>query len=220
MTMNAELSALYFINFEASAITVTNMTIEVFLEFTDTTDGLHWHLEESANVSFGNVKITMGSSFLNWLLGLMKNVVNDLINNQVVGLIQGMIDDEITLMNARVDNQSANPYVFCIDLNPILGLLGMNLPSVLNLTMTTQPYMDGSTGDIRLYFNGLFAYPEDYEGFIYNLPDYLSTITGYPDKIPHSLSQQIWIHETVASSFVFVAGSEFYGYTLNSESFK
>lgn len=88
MTMDADLSALHFIPFRASAITVDNMTLDVFLEFTNLDeDGVGWHLAESSKCTFDHVGIHMNSGFLNWIVGLMRGTIDKIINNQVIPMI-------------------------------------------------------------------------------------------------------------------------------------
>jgi hypothetical protein len=55
-TVNAELDALYFIPFKASAVNITNATIELTLESTSS-DKVHWAIKEKTVLTIGKVDI-------------------------------------------------------------------------------------------------------------------------------------------------------------------
>jgi len=76
--VNADFWALHFIPFRASAVNVTNMTVEFYMKSTGD-DMVHWELMENSTFTIGKVDIQMGSSFLNWLISLMPQHINQAI---------------------------------------------------------------------------------------------------------------------------------------------
>ena len=81
-SVNAELDALYFIPFKASAVNVTNATIEFTLQSTSD-DGVHWALQENTTFTIGKVDIEMKDKFLNWCVKQSSSLINKIIKDNL-----------------------------------------------------------------------------------------------------------------------------------------
>lgn len=188
MDVDGELDALYFIPMKASHVNVTNATIDFVVE-TSSDDTVHWAIAENTTLTLGGVKIDMKSKVLDELVKLSSGVINRIIKD-MLPKVSAAIDTEITKINAMLANEG--PYDFD------MPLLGANFP--LNLTMTSAPSISGDL--IKVNFDGLFNDPKNatvHKGFP------IEKNAEWPDRRNHSLSEQVFIHESMFDSLMSVA---------------
>jgi hypothetical protein len=186
--LNAELTALYFIPFKTSAVNVTNATIELTLESTSD-DKVHWQIKEHTVLTVGKVDIQMSNNFLNWLVEKSSSIINKVIQDQLPK-ISSVIDAEVEKINQMLAQEG--PYTFDV------SLLGHDYP--LNLTMTTAPQIGGDL--IQMYMDGLFHPAANGSD-----PGYpLEVNSEWPERFEHSLSEQVFIHESTLNSLFRLMG--------------
>lgn len=94
VTMDASLKALYFIPFDASAVTLKNLTIDFTLEADPSDDKVHFTLKDNTVVSLDDWGVTMSNSVLNTLVSWAHPILK-LITGQVMGTISSTIHNEI-----------------------------------------------------------------------------------------------------------------------------
>jgi hypothetical protein len=146
-TIDAKLEALSFIPFEASALNITNATLE-FTVKSMSDDGVHWAIDQNTTMTIGKVDIKMKSGFLNWLVKQSSSIINKIIDLQLPRL-SSFIDAKVSDINEMIAQES--DYTFSV---PIFG---KNYP--LNLTMTAAPKIGGEL--IQFYMDGQFDVAEN-----------------------------------------------------------
>ena len=159
-TVDAELKALYFIPFEASAVNITNATVEFTLESTSD-DGVHWGIKENTTITVGKVDIVMKNKFLNWLVKQSSSIINKIIADNLPK-VSAVIDAEVEKIDEMLAQEG--PYTFDV---PILG---KTYP--LNLTLTSAPKIGDDL--IQIYFDGLF-----------NLAENVTDKDNFPEEVNH-----------------------------------
>jgi hypothetical protein len=191
LSVDAELTALKFIPFVASAVDLKNVAIEFTVESTSD-DQVHWALKDSSVVTLGDFEIHMSNSFLNTLVRWSHSIVAKIINGQI-GAIGTLIDNEIQILNKKVTDETAQSFE--------VNLLGKSYP--LNMTMTKAPEVDGDI--VKINFDGLFDEPANYHGFAMDSHDY------FPDV--DAQKEQVWFHENTANTLLKDAIAA--GYTID-----
>ena len=171
-TVDAELDALYFIPFKASAINITNATIEFTLESTSD-DGVHWAIKENTTLTIGKVDIEMKNSFLNWVVKQSSSIINKIIDENLPK-VSTAIDAEVEKIDEMLAQEG--PYTFDV---PIFG---KTYP--LNLTLSSAPQIGGDL--INIYFDGLFNLAENATDE-HNFPKEVNT--EWPTRFEHSHSE-------------------------------
>jgi hypothetical protein len=199
-TVEAELDALYFIPFKASAVNITNATIEFTLESTSD-DGVHWAIKENTTLTIGKVDIEMKNSFLNWLVKQSSSVINKIIQEFLPKVSQA-VDAEVIKINEMLAQEG--PYTFDV---PILGA---NYP--LNLTMTAAPKIGSNL--IQFYMDGLFDLAANATDS-HNFPKEVNT--EWPQRFEHSHSEQFYIHESTLNSLFRLLDDSYFPYVLKSD---
>jgi len=197
MDVDGELDALYFIPMKASHVNVTNATIDFVLE-TTSDDKVHWALAENTTLTIGKVDIDMHNKVLNELVKLSSGIINKIIKDSLPK-VSAAVDAEVTKINAMLANEG--PYDFDV---PVLG---KNYP--LNLTMTSAPAISGNV--VQVNFDGLFHQPENATGPA-GFP--IEDNAEWPERFEHSLSEQLFIHESMVNSLFSVAEGVFFPYTV------
>lgn len=198
-TVEAELDALYFIPFKASAVNITNATLEFTLESTSD-DGVHWGIKENTTVTVGKVDIEMKNGFLNWLVKQSSSIINKIIADQLPK-ISSLVDVEVEKIDEMLAQEG--PYTFDV---PILG---KTYP--LNLTMTTAPKIGEDL--IQIYFDGLF-HPAENATDEHNFPKEINS--EWPMRFEHSHSEQFYIHESMINSLFRLLDDSVFPYTMKS----
>jgi hypothetical protein len=111
--------------------------------------------------------------------------------------VSALVDTEVTKINAMLANEG--PYDFD------MPLLGANFP--LNLTLTSAPSISDDL--IQVNFDGLFHDAKNatvHKGFP------IEKNAEWPDRRNHSLSEQLFIHESMFDSLMSVAQGSFFPY--------
>jgi len=188
MDVDGELDALYFIPLKASHVNVTNATIDFVVE-SSTTDKVHWAIAENTTLTLGGVKITTGSKVLDELVKLSSGVINRIIQD-MLPKVSSAVDAEVTKINDMLANEG--PYTFDVP------LLGANFP--LNLTMTSAPSVSNDL--IQVNFDGLF---NEAENATVHKSFPIEKNAEFPERFNHSLSEQLFIHESMLASLMSVA---------------
>lgn len=171
-TVDAELDALYFIKFEASAVNITNATIEFTLESTSD-DGVHWGIKENTTLTIGKVDIGMKNTFLNWLVKQSNHIINKIITENLPK-VSTAIDAEVEKIDEMLAQEG--PYTFD------MPIFGKTYP--LNLTLTSAPKIGGDL--IEINFDGLFDLAENATDE-HNFPKEVNT--EWPTRFEHSHSE-------------------------------
>jgi len=195
MDVDGELDALYFIPLKASHVNVTNTTIDFVLEPTSD-DTVHWGIAENTTLTLGGVKISTGSKVLDELVKLSSGVINKIIQG-LLPKVSAAVDTEVAALNAMLANEG--PYTFDV------SLLGANFP--LNLTLTSAPSV--SKDLIQVNFDGLF---HDAQNATTHQDFPIDKNAQWPDRQVHSLSEQVFIHESMLDSLMSVAQGSFFPY--------
>lgn len=198
-TVDAELTALYFIPFVASAVNITNATIEFTLESTSD-DGIHWAIKENTTLTIDKVDIEMKNSFLNWLVKQSSSVINKIIKDNLPK-VSTAIDAEVVKINEMLAQEG--PYTFDV---PIFG---KNYP--LNLTITAAPKI--GTDLMQFYMDGLFDLAPNATDS-HNFPKEINT--EWPERFLHSHSEQFYIHESMFNSLFRLLDDSYFPYTMKS----
>mmetsp|Transcript_4449 Transcript_4449/g.6582 ORF Transcript_4449/g.6582 Transcript_4449/m.6582 type:complete len:522 (+) Transcript_4449:3-1568(+) len=199
MDVDGEVDALRFIPLKASHVNVTDLTLDFVLE-SKSSDGVHWALSDKTAVTVKNVKINMKSKILNFFVKINSWLINDIIKHQLKK-VGKLVDSEVKKINAMIANEG--PYTFA---SPMFGN-----NTLLNLTMTTAPFVGND--NIDLVFDGTFEGPEGSKCTFDMAP-----IAADPVRIPHALSNQVWIHQNTLNSYLDVAEKEIFPVVLRNES--
>lgn len=197
MDVDGELDALYFIPLKASHVNVTNATIDFVVESTSD-DKVHWALAENTTFSLGGVKISTGSKVLDELVKLSSGIINKIIQD-MLPKVSAAVDAEVTKINAMLANEG--PYTFDVP------LFGANYP--LNLTMTSAPSIHDNL--IQVNFDGLF---NEVENATVHKVFPIEKNAEWPKRYNHSLSEQLFIHESMLASLMSVGEDAFFPYIM------
>ena len=146
--IDADFEALHFIPFRASALNVTNLSIEFFIESVAGSDDVHFKLVENTSVTISGLQIKMNNKVLDELVYLSRGLINRVVKG-MLPQIGKAVDEEIANINKMIANEGQ--YTF------VLPVFGQNLP--LNLTMTHAPTTKNNL--IELFFNGIFDMPKN-----------------------------------------------------------
>jgi len=92
--LDADFEALHFIPFRASAVNITNLTLDFVIE-TNSSDQVHWKLVETSKITLGSVNIKMSNKFLDGLVRLCRSLLNSIIKNHLLPMLEKKIDGEI-----------------------------------------------------------------------------------------------------------------------------
>ena len=193
MDVDGELDALYFIPLKASHVNVTNATIDFVVESTSD-DKVHWAIAENTTFSLGGVKISTGSKVLDELVKLSSGIINKIIQD-MLPKVSAVVDAEVTKINAMLANEC--PYTFDVP------LFGANYP--LNLTMTSAPSIHDNL--IQVNFDGLF---NEAENATVHKVFPIEKNAEWPQRYNHSLSEQLFIHESMLASLMSVGEDAFF----------
>lgn len=188
MDVDGELDALYFIPLKASHVNVTNATIDFVVEPTSN-DTVHWGIAENTTLSIGGVKIETGSKVLDELVKLSSGIINHIIKD-MLPKVSAAVDTEVAALNTMLANEG--PYTFD------MPLFGANFP--LNLTLTSAPSV--SKDLIQINFDGLF---HDAKNATVHQDFPIEKNAVWPDRLNHSLSEQVFVHESMLDSLMSVA---------------
>lgn len=186
---------------KASHVNVTNATIDFVLQATSD-DKVHWALAENTTLTMGKIDIDMHSKVLNELVKLSSGIINKIIKDQLPK-VSAVVDTEIEAINKMIANEG--PYTFDVSLPG----LGASFP--MNLTMTSAPNVTDNI--IKVNFDGLFDAPENTT----SPADFPILVNAeWPQRFEHSLSEQLFIHESVLNSLFRVANDGFFPYAVRN----
>lgn len=142
----------------------------------------------------------MQNKVLNELVKLSSGVINRVIKD-MLPKVSAVVDTEVTAFNKMVANEG--PYTFDVP------LLGASFP--LNLTMSSAPKFGDDL--LQMNFDGLFDDAEN-KTSPYNFP--IEENAEWPDRFEHSLSEQLFIHESTVNSLLRVADDSFFPYIVRN----
>ena len=179
--LDGSFSALHFIPMDATAVNVTNMTIEFELEQVPASDNVHWKLVDSSKFHFDHVSIKMKNSFLQKLVDISRKLIDMAINDMMPKLSK-FIDTKIQALNAAVAGEGPMTFVF-----PVMG-------ANVNMTMAHAPVTGVNSDLIGLFFDGMIIGDK--------VKTTTADITSLPPRQNHSLSEQIYIHEDMVNSIL------------------
>lgn len=205
--VDADFKALNIIPFQSTAMNVTNMTIDFKVAAQTKPDGVHWHMNETAKITIGDISIKMKNGFLDRLVRFNRKLINFAVNNALVPYLEKLLTAEVELVNKMVAGEGS--YTFY---DQIFG--GEN--AGINLTMTTAPQVVGKSDLVKIFFDGLYI-PRKGSGIV-SAVDFHSNLKTYPPRLQHSLSQQFWINQDVFNSLMEINKDAFFPQTFNSSS--
>lgn len=197
LEVNGGVKVLHFIPLTASGLVLKNVTIDIKLESKTGEDGVHWSLVDATYFHFDAMSLKMKNWFLNKLVQMSQKLITKMVLSEMPK-ISKMIDQKVLAFNNLV--QKEGPYSFVMPLYK---------QASINLTMTEAP--DLRTQDlIKFYFDGL----------ILDRKEVKETVQGVttPPRIPHYLSEQVWIHEKMLNSLVDAVTNEIFPIDVNDES--
>lgn len=203
--VDAEFKALNIIPFISTAVNVTNMTVNFSVAAQVLPDGVHWHMNETAQVTIGDISIDMKNSFLDKLVDMNRKLIDLAVNDAVIPYVEHLLTGEVDLINKMVSNEG--PYTF------YSGLFG-GANTGMNFTMTAAPQVVGDTDLVKIFFDGLFVPAEGQNDG--PLIDFHSNLKTYPPRVEHSLSQQFWLNEDTFNSLIEVNRGALFPQTFNN----
>ena len=196
--LDGSFSALHFIPMDATQVSLTNMTIDFTLEQVNAGDKVHWALKDSSSFHFDSLSIKMKSSFLQKLVDISRKLIDRMVND-LLPKLSAFIDTKIQALNKNVAGEGPMTFVF-----PLMDQLAVNM------TMAHAPITGVDSNLIALFFDGMIV------------GDKVKTtnddIIALPPRVPHSLSEQIWIHEDMVDSLVQQLEGSIFPVELNDKS--
>ena len=191
--LNGSFSGLHFIPLDATAVNITNATVTFDVEMVPAGDKIHWKLVDSSTFHFDSVGIKMKDSFLQKLVDLSRKLIDKVINDQMPKLSK-FIDTKIQTLNQKIATQNATSFV-----TPLFG-------TNVNLTMAQAPIVEKDL--VKLYFDGMIVGDQ--------VTVKTDDIIALPPRQKNSLSEQIFIHEDMASSLFQQIGAGEFPFEMNS----